>query len=256
MNTKQVEELTGLTRQNIRYYERQGLLEPARADENDYRDYSQKDVERLKLIKMLRMLDMPLPVIQRVLNGEQPLSEALQAQQEVLEQQAAQLAGAIRFCAELTQQAPQVDQLDVDDCLKRMQDPQEPGRFFSGWLRDYRTVAENEQKKRFFIVSEQSINTPEDFAAVLLRYGEAQGSPVCITKGGMYPEFEWHGIRYKAWRGQGRYCDSICCEALFPESLKTGLPLRRERLLRWLRRLLPVAVAAMVLGALALRGRM
>ena len=91
---------------------------------------------------------------------------------------------------------------------------------------------------------------------MLLRYGEAQGSPVCITKGGMYPEFEWHGIRYKAWRGQGRYCDSICCEALFPESLKTGLPLRRECLLRWLRRLLPVAVAAMVLGALALRGRM
>ena len=91
---------------------------------------------------------------------------------------------------------------------------------------------------------------------MLLRYGEAQGSPVCITKGGLYPEFEWHGIRYTAWRGQGRYCDSICCEALFPESLKTGLPLRRERLLRWLRRLLPVAVAAMVLGALALRGRM
>ena len=118
-------------------------------------------------------------------------------------------------------------------------------------------MAENEQKKRFFIVSEQSINTPEDFAAVLLRYGEAQGSPVCITKGGMYPEFEWHGIRYKAWRGQGRYCDSICCEALFPESLKTGLPLRRERLLR-------LAAAGcslwqwplMVLGALALRGRM
>ena len=48
MNTKQVEELTGLTRQNIRYYERQGLLEPARTDGNDYRDYSKKDVERLK----------------------------------------------------------------------------------------------------------------------------------------------------------------------------------------------------------------
>ena len=256
MNTKQVEELTGLTRQNIRYYERQGFLEPARTDGNDYRDYSQKDVERLKLIKMLRMLDMPLPVIQRVLNGEQPLTEALRAQQTVLEQQAAQLAGSIRFCAELTQQAPQVDQLDVDDCLKRMQDPQEPGGFFSGWLRDYRTVAENEQKKRFFIVSEQSINTPEDFAAVLLRYGKAQGSPIRITKGGMYPEFEWHGIRYKAWRGQGRYCDSVCCEAFFPESLQTGLPPRREHLLRWLRRLLPVAVAVIVLGALVLRGRM
>ena len=256
MNIKQAAEQSGVSSPNIRFYEKEGLMTPARNRGNAYRDYTAGDIRTLKLIRMLRMLDMPLPVIQRVLNGEQPLSEALQAQQAVLEQQAAQLAGAIRFCAELTQQTPQVDQLDVDDCLKRMQNPQEPGRFFSGWLRDYRTVAENEQKKRFFIVSEQSINTPEDFAAVLLRYGEAQGSPVSITKGGMYPEFEWHGIRYKAWRGHGRYCDSICCEALFPESLKTGLPLRRERLLRWLRRLLPVAVAAMVLGALALRGRM
>ncbi len=256
MNIKQASEQSGVSAPNIRFYEKEGLLTPARRQGNDYRDYTAGDVRTLKLIRMLRMLDVPLPTIKAVLRGEQPLQQALQAQQTVLEQQAAQLAGAIRFCAELTQQAPQVDQLDVDDCLKRMQDPQEPGGFFSGWLRDYRTVAENEQKKRFSIVSEQSINTPEDFAAVLLRYGEAQGSPIRITKGGMYPEFEWNGIRYKAWRGQGRYCDSVCCEAFFPESLQTGLPPRRERLLRWLRRLLPVAVAVIVLGALVLRGRM
>ena len=256
MNIKQASEQSGVSAPNIRFYEKEGLLTPARRQGNDYRDYTAGDVRTLKLIRMLRMLDVPLPTIKAVLRGEQPLQQALQVQQTVLERQAAQLAGSIRFCAELTQQAPQVDQLDVDDCLKRMQDPQEPGGFFSGWLRDYRTVAENEQKKRFSIVSEQSINTPEDFAAVLLRYGEAQGSPIRITKGGMYPEFEWNGIRYKAWRGQGRYCDSVCCEAFFPESLQTGLPPRRERLLRWLRRLLPVAVAAMVLGALVLRGRM
>lgn len=183
MNIKQAAEQSGVSSPNIRFYEKEGLMTPARNRGNAYRDYTAEDIRTLKLIRMLRMLDMPLPVIQRVLNGEQPLTEALRAQQTVLEQQAAQLAGSIRFCAELTQQAPQVDQLDVDDCLKRMQDPQEPGGFFSGWLRDYRTVAENEQKKRFSIVSEQSINTPEDFAAVLLRYGEAQGSPIRITKG-------------------------------------------------------------------------
>lgn len=256
MNIKQASEQSGVSAPNIRFYEKEGLLTPARRQGNDYRDYTAGDVRTLKLIRMLRMLDVPLPTIKAVLRGEQPLQQALQAQQTVLEQQAAQLAAAMQFCADLARQQPQADTLDVDACLTRMESPTPQQGFFSGWLRDYRTVAENEQKKRFFIVSEQSINTPEDFATVLLRYGEAQGSPVCITKGGMYPEFEWHGIRYKAWRGQGRYCDSICCEALFPESLKTGLPLRRERLLRWLRRLLPVAVAAMVLGALALRGRM
>ena len=124
MNIKQAAEQSGVSSPNIRFYEKEGLMTPARNRDNAYRDYTAGDIRTLKLIRMLRMLDMPLPVIQRVLNGEQPLSEALQAQQAVLEQQAAQLAGAIRFCAELTQQTPQVDQLDVDDCLKRMQDPQ------------------------------------------------------------------------------------------------------------------------------------
>ena len=67
MNTKQAEELTGISRQNIRYYERQGLLEPARETGNAYRDYSEEDIRRLKLIKMLRMLDMPLKEIENIL---------------------------------------------------------------------------------------------------------------------------------------------------------------------------------------------
>ena len=76
LNTKQIEELTGITRQNIRYYERQGLLEPARDTGNAYRDYSEEDLRRLKLIKMLRMLDMPIKEIGQVLDGTLPLKEA------------------------------------------------------------------------------------------------------------------------------------------------------------------------------------
>ena len=60
----------------------------------------------LKLIRMLRMLDVPLSTIKAVLRGEQPLQQALQAQQTVLEQQAAQLAAAMQFCADLARQAP------------------------------------------------------------------------------------------------------------------------------------------------------
>ena len=102
MNIKQAAEQSGVSSPNIRFYEKEGLMTPARNRGNAYRDYTAGDIRTLKLIRMLRMLDMPLPVIQRVLNGEQPLSEALQAQQAVLEQQAAKLAGAIRFCADRT----------------------------------------------------------------------------------------------------------------------------------------------------------
>lgn len=47
---KEAEMQTGITRQNIRYYEKIGLLQPSREQENKYRNYSEEDIRRLKLI--------------------------------------------------------------------------------------------------------------------------------------------------------------------------------------------------------------
>ena len=143
---------------NIRFYEKEGLLTPARRQGNDYRDYTAGNVRTLKLIRMLRMLDVPLPTIRAVLHGEQPLQQALQAQQTVLEQQAAQLAAAMQFCADLARQAPQTDTLDVDACLTRMESPAPQQGFFSGWLQDYCTLAQVQHQKHFFFIPQGSIN--------------------------------------------------------------------------------------------------
>ena len=43
MKIKQVEELVGITRKNIRFYEEQGLLNVERA-ENGYREYHTADI--------------------------------------------------------------------------------------------------------------------------------------------------------------------------------------------------------------------
>ena len=51
MTVKEVEERTGLPRANIRYYESEGLIHPARG-ENGYRDYRQEDVDTLLKIKL------------------------------------------------------------------------------------------------------------------------------------------------------------------------------------------------------------
>ena len=47
----------GITRRNIRFYENEGLLTPARNKQNGYREYGEAEVEELKKIKLLRMLD-------------------------------------------------------------------------------------------------------------------------------------------------------------------------------------------------------
>ena len=43
MQIKDVERLTGMPRANIRYYERQGLLERTNRNEYNYREYTEED---------------------------------------------------------------------------------------------------------------------------------------------------------------------------------------------------------------------
>ena len=250
MNIKQASEQSGVSAPNIRFYEKEGLLTPARQRDNSYRTYTEENIRTLKLIRMLRMLDVPLPTIKAVLRGEQPLQQALQAQQTVLEQQAAHLAAARSFCAELVRQRPQAETLDVDACLTRMEKPAVQGAFCSDWLQDYRTLAQVQHQRHFSFIPEGSINTPQEFTAALQTYAKANGMQFSLEKEGMYPEFSLDGIPYKAYRNPGKYRDEICCDAVHPEQLDTGLPPRREKLLRIARIVLPpVCTFAAILAA-------
>ena len=76
MNIKEIEERSGLTRANIRYYEQEGLLAPARR-ENKYRDYSEEDLETLLRIALLRNLGFSLDEIRRLQSGELELAAAM-----------------------------------------------------------------------------------------------------------------------------------------------------------------------------------
>ena len=239
MNIKQASKQSGVSAPNIRFYEKEGLLNPARLPGNDYRDYTEQDIRTLRFIRMLRMLDVPLPVIRSVLAGDASLGSVLREQKTALEQRAKQLEGAARFCAELARQDPSVASLDVDACLSRMEDPAQPQNFFCGWVQDYRTLAQVQHQRHFSFIPEGSINTPQEFAAALQAYAEEKGMQFALTKEGMYPEFSLDGIAYKAYRNPGKYRDEICCDAVHPEQLDAGLSPKREKLLRILRIAVP-----------------
>ena len=94
MNIKQTADASGVSARNIRYYEQAGLLAPARNPENDYRIYTDADVRTLKLIRVLRTLDMPVEDIRAVLSGTLPLTEAAERQRRQLEAEQQKLAAA------------------------------------------------------------------------------------------------------------------------------------------------------------------
>lgn len=63
MTIKDVKELTGLTIKSIRYYEEKGLVNIGRNKDNGYRNYTEEDIERLKLIKVLRYINFSVEEI-------------------------------------------------------------------------------------------------------------------------------------------------------------------------------------------------
>ena len=77
MTIKEVEKETGLTRSNIRFYEKEKLIEPSRNEKNGYRDYSKKDIETIKKIAFLRTLGISVEDIRLVQSQKAPLAEKI-----------------------------------------------------------------------------------------------------------------------------------------------------------------------------------
>lgn len=84
MTIKDVEERTGLSRSNIRFYEKEKLIEPSRNESNGYRDYSENDVENIKKIAYLRTLGISIEDIRSIISEKVTLQEMLEKQKEVL----------------------------------------------------------------------------------------------------------------------------------------------------------------------------
>ena len=66
MNINEVSKLTGISKDMIRFYEKKGLIQPERSD-NNYRSYTVHDMHLLILIKQYNSLGIPLSSIRSML---------------------------------------------------------------------------------------------------------------------------------------------------------------------------------------------
>lgn len=130
MTIKELETTLGMTRANIRFYEQEGFISPARGG-NNYRIYSEEDVETLRKIKLLRQLGLPLDTIKQVQRGELGLDAALARQQHTLETQRAELEWADRVCASMRSDRVEYATLDAQKYLDALDRPAEGEGYFS-----------------------------------------------------------------------------------------------------------------------------
>lgn len=98
MTIKEVEAYTGLSRSNIRFYEKEGLIAPVRTENNGYRNYSEEDVEDIKKIACLRTLGISVEKIHEIMEGEASLYGTLTEQRMRLREQIEDLSKAETVC--------------------------------------------------------------------------------------------------------------------------------------------------------------
>ena len=245
LSIKEVEQLTGITKQNIRYYERQRLISPNRNPENDYREYSDKDIKQLKVIKVLRKLDMPIEEIRKLLNHDITLSDAMEFQKERLTQERDRLSDALDFCNRINES--ELEQFDADSYLIKMEEAEENGAVFANLLDDYKTVAKLEAMREFRFVPNSMCLTPSEFTDELFRYANENKLNLVITKEGMYPEFTIDGIEYEASREFSRYGAVVCCQMKYTDEISPPeLSKEKYKKLSILHKFLPIIIIASI----------
>lgn len=217
MNIKEAEEETGITRQNIRFYEKKGLIRPERNQENDYRQYSMEDIQRLKTIKMLRKLDFSVEDIKEVLEGGIDFSQAVRRQLDSLKERKRELSVQIDFLEKIEREG--ADLSSQERYLKQMEQEESQGRRFTDILEDYRRTAREESRRKFSFVPDTMARTPREFTEELLRFAEQEKLDLVITREGMNPLFELNGVQYEAFRLSGRFGIVIQCQMTDPEAV-------------------------------------
>lgn len=85
---KKLAEMTGITTRTLRYYDDINLLKPSEINENNYRIYDEKNVNKLQQILFYRSLNFPLQEIKKIMDDPNfSRIDALKQQQQLLLQE-------------------------------------------------------------------------------------------------------------------------------------------------------------------------
>ncbi len=83
MTTHEIEEMLGIAKQTLIYYEKEGFITPQR-NSNNYRNYLKKELDILELILLLRSMEISIDEIKLILNNQFSIRDALKTKKSLL----------------------------------------------------------------------------------------------------------------------------------------------------------------------------
>lgn len=132
MTSKEMEARSGVPRANIRYYEAEGLLAPARA-KNGYRVYSEADLALLEKIRLLRQLGVSVEELRALRDGTDELSAVLDRRLAELGGERENLTRVEQVCGDLREAGETFESLDAGRYLPALDAPVLPAGGGTWW---------------------------------------------------------------------------------------------------------------------------
>ena len=142
MKIKEVEKILKVSRANIRFYEKEVLLTPTRGD-SEYRNYSDKDIVKLKKIIMLRKCNISIDDIKCLFNKTKSLEEISLKQISKIDKCMKELKGAKTLCRKLSLETKNIDRINADKYMNIINKEEEKGNKFYNISKDFEYAEEN-----------------------------------------------------------------------------------------------------------------
>ena len=136
MKINELEDRLSVTRANVRFYEKEGLLNPNRSG-NGYRVYSEEDVETLQKIIIFRKLGLSIDEIRAIFNQELDLLDAVDNNLKQLQKQMDDLQGAMDVCKKMEQEQVKASDFDTQRYWDLIHSEEEKGLRFFDYVKDY-----------------------------------------------------------------------------------------------------------------------
>ena len=153
MTIKEVEVLLEIPRASIRFYEKEGLISPARGS-NSYREYSEEDIAVLKKIIIFRKLGISVEDIKCLLKGDVSLAEQLSKNIIELKNKISELEGAIHVCELMQTQNVSMDNFDENYYWDKIHIEEMTGNKFLEIINDVITFEKNTILKEFELIND------------------------------------------------------------------------------------------------------
>ncbi len=150
MTIKELENLLDISRANVRFYEKEGLIKPKRKN-NGYRDYSSNDIENLEKIIILRNLGVSIETIKSVIDENLDLQKVIKNQINELENNINDFKKALNLCQKITD-----DKIDITELgftyLKNIEAKENENLNFKDLTKDTSLIKKPLSKKDKIIV--------------------------------------------------------------------------------------------------------